>query len=66
MKLNDLFTRREKEILVGLCKGLTNREIADRLCVSSHTVKAHVFHMFDKFCVSSLAQLINMAVTPDS
>ena len=32
---------REKEIVVCVVKGMTNREIADRLCISAHTVITH-------------------------
>ena len=32
---------REKEIVVCVVKGMTNREIADRLCISTHTVITH-------------------------
>lgn len=39
-------TRREKEVLKMLC--LPNREIAERLCISSRTVKTHVNHIFNK------------------
>ncbi|MDR2691086.1 MAG: response regulator transcription factor, partial [Dysgonamonadaceae bacterium] len=32
---------REKEILVSVAKGLTNKEIADKHCISVHTVISH-------------------------
>ena len=34
-------TKREKEVLDLISRGYSNREIADKLVVSTHTVKAH-------------------------
>ena len=34
-------TRREQEVLATLARGLSNKEIADRLCISTHTVISH-------------------------
>ena len=34
-------TRREKEVLVGINLGMTNREIAETLFVSMETVRTH-------------------------
>lgn len=36
-----LLGEREKEIIVQIAKGLTNKQIADKLCISSHTVATH-------------------------
>ncbi len=41
-------TPRELEILELIAAGLSNREIADRLCVSENTVKTHSSRVFDK------------------
>jgi DNA-binding NarL/FixJ family response regulator len=37
----DRISEREKEIIVAVAKGLTNMEIAGRLCLSHHTVMSH-------------------------
>jgi len=44
---------RELEVLGELDKGLTNREIADKLCISQATVKTHLLSIFNKLGVSS-------------
>jgi DNA-binding NarL/FixJ family response regulator len=41
-------SKRELEVVRGLCEGLTNREIAERLGVSQHTVKNYLFRLLDK------------------
>lgn len=39
---------REREVLEHLAAGLSNKEIAERLHVSPHTVKTHVARLFEK------------------
>lgn len=46
---------REREVLAHLAAGRTNREIAERLFVSPHTVGRHVSNIFAKLGVSSRA-----------
>lgn len=44
-------TIREREILLLVKDGLSNKEIADRLCISANTVKNHVHHLLEKLKV---------------
>ena len=48
-----MLTGREKEVLELICKGYTNPEIAEELCVSVHTAKAHVNSIIRKFNASN-------------
>jgi len=58
-KLKDLgITPREHEILGLIAEGLSNREIADKLCVSENTVKTHSSRLFDKMDVNRRVQAI--------
>ena len=41
-------TTRERDVLVLLAEGLTNRQIADRLVVSEHTVHRHITNILRK------------------
>jgi DNA-binding CsgD family transcriptional regulator len=53
---------RELEVLALIVEGLTNKEIASRLCLSPDTVKNHVVHIIQKLGVSDRTQAAVMAV----
>jgi DNA-binding NarL/FixJ family response regulator len=51
-----VLTSREIQILRMLEMGLSNRDIADRLCIALHTVKNHVHSVLSKLGVSTRAE----------
>jgi two-component system nitrate/nitrite response regulator NarL len=53
-----LLSKRELEVVRLLAEGLTNREIAERMVLSQHTVKNYLFRVFDKLGVSSRMELL--------
>ena len=53
-----LLSKREHEIVSKVAEGMKNREIADLLNVSEHTVKNHLFRIFERLGISSRAELI--------
>jgi two-component system, NarL family, response regulator LiaR len=58
-KLREIgLTQREHEILGLIAKGLSNREIADRLFLSENTVKTHSSRLFDKMQVKRRVQAV--------
>ncbi len=61
----NLLSKREMEIVRGVAQGLTNREIADRLDLSSHTIKNSLFRIFDKLGVSNRVELLLMTMSHD-
>lgn len=46
-------TSREQEVLEEMGRGYSQKEIADRLFVSPHTVNTHIQHIYDKLHVRS-------------
>ena len=55
-------TPREREVLAWMITGLSNPEIAERLCVSRSTAKAHVSNILSKMGVSNRAEAISLAL----
>ena len=55
-------TRREREVLALLADGLTNRQVAERLVLSEHTVHRHVTNILRKLDVRSRAAATAYAV----
>lgn len=55
-------TRRELEILKLIAEGLTDREVADRLSISDHTVHRHVANILNKTGQSSRTAAVAFAV----
>lgn len=51
-------TRREREVLTGLTRGLRNKQIAAELGTSERTIKAHRSRVMHKLEVQSVAELV--------
>lgn len=58
---NLLLTRREKEILQLVTKGLTSTEMGKQLFISTTTVDTHRKHLLEKFKVNNTSSLIRKA-----
>jgi DNA-binding NarL/FixJ family response regulator len=52
-------TKREREIIVLIADGLSNKEIAQRLNIATHTVKSHVHNVMEKLALHSRLQIAN-------
>lgn len=54
-------TRREKTIIQLVSSGARNKEIAEGLCISEHTVKAHISSIFRKTHARNRVELLRWA-----
>ena len=57
-KQPDGLTERECEVVRLISEGLSNKDIANRLCISSITVRHHLTSIFDKLGVSNRQKLL--------
>lgn len=61
-KIKEPLTAREKELLKLVAAGMSNKEIAAKLCLSIRTVKAHLSNIFNKMGVASRSEALIMAL----
>ena len=55
----DVLTPREKEILELLSKGFLYKEIAEKLSITTGTVKQHIHKVYEKLHVQNKTEAIN-------
>ena len=58
----DALTDREREVLVLVAQGLSNRQIADALVISERTARTHVSNILSKLGVASRTQAALLAI----
>ena len=51
---------KEQDILIQLCSGKSNGQIADHLFITQNTVKFHISHIYQKTGVKNRVQLMNL------
>lgn len=62
----ETLTSRENEVLRHVMHGMTNKEIADQMCVTVATVKFHLQHIYEKLHVHSRTEAaLKVQQTPE-
>jgi NarL family two-component system response regulator LiaR len=61
-KPTEILSERELDVLKLASQGLSNQDIADKLCLSLRTVQAHFSHIFNKLQVSSRTEAVVRAL----
>ncbi len=56
-------SKRQKQLILMLDQGLSNKDIADKLSISEHTVKVHFWRLFRRLGVNSRTQALHFART---
>jgi DNA-binding CsgD family transcriptional regulator len=54
------FSAREREIITLLAQGLSNREVADRLCLSVRTIEGHIYRAMARAGVANRDELAGL------
>lgn len=60
--LMEPLTNREKEVALLVAQGLSNREIADKLCISIKTVESHLTRIYEKLGIRSRTRLVKLTI----
>ena len=55
---SQVLTKKEKQVSYLICKGLSAKEIAGKLGVSSKTIDVHRYHIYQKLGINKSIQLI--------
>ncbi len=59
-------TKRERQVIELVSDGMTNKEIAQKLHLSTYTVKSHVHNILEKLALHTRVQIANYAHTSES
>ncbi|HUF11419.1 MAG TPA: response regulator transcription factor [Rhodothermales bacterium] len=61
-----LLTKREQEVVALISEGCSNKEIAQRLHIATHTVKSHVHNILEKLALSTRLEIAAFAHASES
>ena len=56
-------TKRERQVIALVSDGLTNKEIAQKLHLSTYTVKSHIHNILEKLAIHTRVQIAKFAHT---
>jgi DNA-binding NarL/FixJ family response regulator len=59
-------TKRERQVIELVADGSTNKEIAQKLHLSTYTIKSHIHNILEKLALHTRVQIANYAHTSES
>ena len=59
-------TKRERQVIELIAKGMTNKEIAENIHISAYTVKSHVHNILEKLALHSRIQIATQSTKIDT
>lgn len=64
-KLKDAvrMTKREREVIELLCEGNSNKEIGQKIHISTYTVKSHIHNIMEKLALHTRLEIANYSYT---
>jgi DNA-binding NarL/FixJ family response regulator len=67
-KLNEAvrMTKREREVIGLLGEGMTNKEISQRIHISTYTVKSHIHNIMEKLSLHTRLEIANYSYTDET
>ena len=59
-------TQREREVITILSEGMSNKEIAHRIHISTYTVKSHIHNIMEKLALHTRLEIANYSYTDET
>ena len=59
-------TKREQEVILHLGEGLSNKEISQKIRISTYTVKSHIHNIMEKLALHTRLEIANYSYTGDT
>ena len=61
-----IMTKREREVIGWLAEGLSNKEIAQKMHISTFTIKSHIHNIMEKLALHTRLEVANYSYTGDT
>jgi DNA-binding NarL/FixJ family response regulator len=59
-------TKREQEVILHLSEGLSNKEISQKIHISTYTVKSHIHNIMEKLALHTRLEIANYSYTGET
>lgn len=66
LKDSTKMTKREREVIILLGEGLTNKEIAQKIHVATFTVKSHIHNIMEKLALHTRLEIANYSYSAET